>query len=69
MAAMVAPTGRAFVFQDEAASSAVELEVEAERYQANSSAYVSIEVAEAIRSSGVPEMESLKVGGAASWDG
>ena len=65
---MVAPTGRAFVFQDEAASSAVREEVEAERYLANSLAHISIGIERAHGSISGPEMESCEVGGAAGWN-
>lgn len=72
MANTVAPAGSAVVLQDEAASSAVELEVEAERYCTNSSAHLSIGALAAQLMPSGQEMELRELAGAAAalgWPG
>jgi hypothetical protein len=66
---MVAPTGRALFFQDEAASSAVELDVEAGRCGTNSSANPSIESIQPYSSPFSTVMKLYEQAGAAGGSG
>ena len=66
MAKAVAPAGRAFVFQDDAASAADEAEVEEGRYTPNWSAIESIEAREASGCVGCP-IESVGEGLRELW--
>ena len=65
----VAPAGMAFVFQDEAAPSAAELDVEAARCVSNALATDSIEHGETHGDETLSEMDSNKLARAVGCDG
>lgn len=67
MAKAVAPTGRAFVFQD--APSAAEVEVEAERCITNGLADTSMQTRAAHGTIGWPEMDARELAGAVGCSG